>query len=141
LRLLKQSRLDNSRDALMAELCTIDLLIIDDFALEPMSRDESRDIYQLFVERTGRAAREHAAVRWYGALRLQRITGSARSGRRTAREQTGRKTSASSRSVPTKNAHRLRIRRASRGVGPFRFEESGAPRIQRTFNQAAWRNC
>jgi DNA replication protein DnaC len=56
LRLLKQSRLDNSRDALMTELCTIDLLLIDDFALEPMTRDESRDIYQLFVERTGRAA-------------------------------------------------------------------------------------
>jgi len=56
LRLLRQSRLDNSREVLMTELCTIDLLIIDDFALEPMSRDESRDIYQLFVERTGRAA-------------------------------------------------------------------------------------
>ncbi len=26
------------------------------FALEPMTRDESRDIYQLFVERTGKAA-------------------------------------------------------------------------------------
>jgi hypothetical protein len=40
----------------MTELTTIDLLVIDDFALEPMSRDESRDIYQLFVERNGRAA-------------------------------------------------------------------------------------
>jgi DNA replication protein DnaC len=56
LRRLKQSRLDNSREAVMTELTTIDLLIIDDFALEPMSRDESRDIYQLFVERNGRAA-------------------------------------------------------------------------------------
>lgn len=56
LRLLRQSRLDNSREVLMTELCTIDLLIIDDFALEPMSRDESRDVYQLFVERTGKAA-------------------------------------------------------------------------------------
>jgi DNA replication protein DnaC len=56
LRKLKQSRLDNSRDALMAELIAIDLLIIDDFALEPMTREESRDVYQLFVERTGRAA-------------------------------------------------------------------------------------
>jgi len=56
LRLLRQSRLDNSREALMTELCTIDLLIIDDFALEPMTRDESRDVYQLFVERTGKAA-------------------------------------------------------------------------------------
>ena len=56
LRKLRQSRLDNSREALMTELSTIDLLIIDDFALEPMTREESRDVYQLFVERTGRAS-------------------------------------------------------------------------------------
>lgn len=56
LRLLRQSRLDNSRDALMTELCTVDVLIVDDFALEPMTRDESRDVYQLFVERTARAS-------------------------------------------------------------------------------------
>ncbi len=54
LRLLRQSRLDNSRDALMTELSTFDLLIVDDFALEPMSRDESRDVYQLLVERNAR---------------------------------------------------------------------------------------
>jgi len=40
----------------MADLIAIDLLVIDDFALEPMTREESRDVYQLFVERTGRAA-------------------------------------------------------------------------------------
>ena len=51
LRLLRQSRLDNSREVLMVELTTVDLLIIDDFALEPMTRDESRDIYQLIIER------------------------------------------------------------------------------------------
>jgi len=56
LRLLRQSRLDNSREMLMTELTTVDLLIIDDFALEPMTRDESRDIYQLIIERTGKAA-------------------------------------------------------------------------------------
>lgn len=56
LRKLRQSRLDNSRDSLMAELIAIDLLVVDDFALEPMTREESRDVYQLFVERTGRAA-------------------------------------------------------------------------------------
>jgi DNA replication protein DnaC len=55
LRRLKQSRLDNSREALITELATIDLLIVDDFALEPMTRDESRDVYQLIVERSGRA--------------------------------------------------------------------------------------
>ena len=38
LRLLRQSRLDNSREALMVELSTVDLLIVDDFALEPMTR-------------------------------------------------------------------------------------------------------
>ena len=36
----------------MTELSTVDMLIIDDFALESMTRDESRDMYQLFVERT-----------------------------------------------------------------------------------------
>ena len=56
LRTLRQSRLDNSRDALMTEMCTIDLLIIDDFALEPMSREESRDVYQFFIERNARAS-------------------------------------------------------------------------------------
>lgn len=53
---LRQSRLDNSREQVMTELTTVDLLIIDDFALEPMDRTESRDVYQLFVERNGRAA-------------------------------------------------------------------------------------
>ena len=56
LRLFKQSRMDNSREALMTQLVTVDVLIIDDFALEPMNREESRDIYQLFVERNARAS-------------------------------------------------------------------------------------
>src|SRR3569832_1379816 len=46
--------MDNSREAVMTELATIYVLIIDDFGLEPMSREESRDIYQLFVERNAR---------------------------------------------------------------------------------------
>lgn len=56
LRILKASRLDNSRDALLVGLTTLDVLILDDFVLEPMSREESRDMYQLFVERTGKAS-------------------------------------------------------------------------------------
>ena len=40
----------------MIALTTVDLLILDDFALEPMSKEESRDVYQLFLERTGRAS-------------------------------------------------------------------------------------
>jgi DNA replication protein DnaC len=54
LRLLRQSRMDNSRDALLTELTTVDVLIVDDFALEPMTREESRDVYQLFVDRNAR---------------------------------------------------------------------------------------
>ncbi len=56
LRTLRQSRLDNSRDAEMIGLTSVDLLILDDFALEPMSKEESKDVYQLFLERTGRAS-------------------------------------------------------------------------------------
>ncbi|HET9930884.1 MAG TPA: ATP-binding protein [Polyangiaceae bacterium] len=56
LRRLRQSRLDNSRDAEMIALTSVDLLVLDDFALEPMSKEESKDVYQLFLERTGRAS-------------------------------------------------------------------------------------
>jgi DNA replication protein DnaC len=56
LRTLRQSRLDNSREAEMVALTTVDLLILDDFALELMSKEESKDVYQLFLERTGRAS-------------------------------------------------------------------------------------
>ena len=56
LRTLRQSRLDNSRDAEMISLTSVDLLVLDDFALEPMSKEESKDVYQLFLERTGRAS-------------------------------------------------------------------------------------
>jgi len=56
LRRLRQSRFDNSRDAEMIALTSIDLLLLDDFALEPMSKEESKDVYQLFLERTGRAS-------------------------------------------------------------------------------------
>ena len=56
LKRLQQSRFDNSRDAVMLALTTTDLLILDDFALGVMTKDESRDMYQLFLERTGRAS-------------------------------------------------------------------------------------
>jgi DNA replication protein DnaC len=56
LRRLRQSRFDNSRDAEMTLLTSVDLLILDDFALEPLSKEESKDVYQLFLERTGRAS-------------------------------------------------------------------------------------
>ena len=51
---LRKSRLDNSREAVMTALCTVDLLIIDDFAVDALTREESRDAYELFVERNAR---------------------------------------------------------------------------------------
>jgi DNA replication protein DnaC len=56
LRRLRQSRFDNSREAEMTALTSVDLLLLDDFALEPMSKEESKDVYQLFLERTGRGS-------------------------------------------------------------------------------------
>lgn len=43
-------------DSEMATLCSVDLLILDDFALEPMTKEARRDVYQLFLERTGHAS-------------------------------------------------------------------------------------
>lgn len=56
LKRLRQSRFDNSRDAEMLDLTTVDMLIVDDFGLEPMTKEESRDVYQLFLDRTGNAS-------------------------------------------------------------------------------------
>jgi DNA replication protein DnaC len=56
LKRLRQSRFDNSRDVEMIALTTVDLLVLDDFALEPMTKEESKDVYQLFLERTGRGS-------------------------------------------------------------------------------------
>jgi len=88
LRLLKQSRMDNSRDAVMTELATVDVLIIDDFALEPMTREESRDIYQLFVERNARLFhRRHQQPRHGGVDRRLRRRAPRPECRRSIQEQ------------------------------------------------------
>jgi DNA replication protein DnaC len=51
LRHLKAARLDNSIAAEMRRLARIDLLIIDDFALQAMDNIETADFYELVVER------------------------------------------------------------------------------------------
>ena len=51
LKTLKHSRLDNSYEAEIRKLLTPDLLIIDDFALDTMDAIESRDAYEIFIER------------------------------------------------------------------------------------------
>ncbi len=48
---LRASRLDNSHDAEIRKLIRVDLLILDDFALQPFDPLDTADIYELIVER------------------------------------------------------------------------------------------
>ena len=48
---LKAARLDASYDQEMRKLIGVDLLLIDDFALQPLDMLETADIYELCVER------------------------------------------------------------------------------------------
>lgn len=51
LKALKHARLDNSYEVELRKLIAVDLLIIDDFGLDSMDLHESRDAYEIFVER------------------------------------------------------------------------------------------
>ncbi|BBX75176.1 ATP-binding protein [Mycobacterium shinjukuense] len=53
---LKASRLDNSTEAEMRRLAQVRLLIIDDFALQPMDATETADFYELVVARHHKAS-------------------------------------------------------------------------------------
>jgi DNA replication protein DnaC len=52
---LRASRLDNSHDVEMRKLLRVDLLIIDEFALQPLDPLDT-DVYELIVERHRAAA-------------------------------------------------------------------------------------
>jgi DNA replication protein DnaC len=56
LKRLRAARLDNSLEAEMRRLAGVDLLILDDFALQPLDPTETADFYQLCVERHQRAS-------------------------------------------------------------------------------------
>ncbi len=53
---LKAARLDNTLDYEMRRLAGVELLILDDFALQPLDTTETADFYQLCVERHQRAS-------------------------------------------------------------------------------------
>jgi DNA replication protein DnaC len=55
-KLLKAARLDNNLDAEMRRLAAAELLILDDFALQPLDATETADFYQQCVERHQRAS-------------------------------------------------------------------------------------
>lgn len=51
LKTLKQARLLNSYETELRKLIAVDLLIVDDFGLDSMDGQESRDVYELLTER------------------------------------------------------------------------------------------
>jgi len=48
---LRASRLDNSHDGELRRLLRVDLLILDDYALQPMDALDTTDMYEVIVER------------------------------------------------------------------------------------------
>ena len=53
---LKAARLDASYDSETRKLIGVDLLLIDDYALQPLDATETADIYEICVERHHQAA-------------------------------------------------------------------------------------
>ena len=72
LRRLRASRLDNSHDAEMRKLLRVDLLIIDDFVLQPLDAADTTDVYELIVERHRTGATvvtsNREPVEWLGLM-------------------------------------------------------------------------
>jgi len=51
LKTLKHTRLDHSYEAELRKLIAVDLLILDDFAIDVLDTTESRDLYEILLER------------------------------------------------------------------------------------------
>ncbi len=72
LRRLRASRLDNSHDVEVRKLLRVDLLVIDDFALQPLDAADTTDVYELIVERHRSAATvvtsNREPVEWLGLM-------------------------------------------------------------------------
>ncbi len=56
LKLVKQSRADNSTEKVKRSLLTPDLLIVDDFGLRRLDAQQSSDFYEVIIERHRRAS-------------------------------------------------------------------------------------
>lgn len=51
LKTLKHARLDNSYEAELRKVIAVDLLVLDDFAIDVLDATESRDLYEILIER------------------------------------------------------------------------------------------
>jgi DNA replication protein DnaC len=72
LKKLRTSRLDNSHDQEMRKLVRVDLLILDDFCLQPFDALDTADVYELIVERHRAASTvvtsNREPVEWIGQM-------------------------------------------------------------------------
>ncbi len=72
LKRLRASRLDNSHDIEMRKLLRVDLLLIDDFALQALDALDTADVYELIVERHRAAATvvtsNREPIEWLGLM-------------------------------------------------------------------------
>jgi len=72
LKRLRASRLDNSHDTEMRKLLRVDLLILDDFALQPLDTLDTSDVYDLIVERHRTASTvitsNREPIEWLGQM-------------------------------------------------------------------------
>lgn len=56
LKTLRDARLDRTHESELRKRLAVDLLIVDDFGIDAMSNDESRDIYAIMTERHRRGS-------------------------------------------------------------------------------------
>lgn len=56
LKTLRDARLDRSHEAELRKRISVDLLILDDFGIDAMDAEQSRDIYEIMTERHRRAS-------------------------------------------------------------------------------------
>jgi DNA replication protein DnaC len=72
LKRLRASRLDNSHDTEMRKLIRVDLLLLDDFALQGLDHLDTADIYELIVERHRSASTvvtsNREPIEWLGQM-------------------------------------------------------------------------
>jgi DNA replication protein DnaC len=72
LKRLRASRLDNSHDNEVRKLIRVDLLVLDDFALQPFDALDTADIYELIVERHRAASTvvtsNREPIEWLGQM-------------------------------------------------------------------------
>ena len=66
LKTLKQARLDHSYEIEFRKIISVDLLLLDDFAIDVLDTTESRDLYDILLERyrTGSIVVKRPILEW-----------------------------------------------------------------------------